>query len=67
MMRKGEIVNIYLDPITKQDYEGKAKLVKRLQTDNFPYREQWQVQFPDDDGMKVNRWLCEDPAITFKG
>jgi len=46
-MKKGDIVTIYRDPITKTDPEGDAKLVKHLSTlgDGCEF---WLVHFTDD-------------------
>ena len=45
-MKKGNIVDIYIEPITKVHFEGKAKLIKKIsKTDIF---EVWEVEFIDE-------------------
>ena len=44
-MRKGDIVNIYEDPITKKHFQGKAKLVSRDIKAVGDGLEYWSVQF----------------------
>ena len=49
-MRKGDVVKIYHDPLTKQDPEGQAKLLwrkdeVRRKADRF---ERWEVKFLSD-------------------
>lgn len=54
-MKKGDILEIFEDPITKIKSEGNAKLVKRLE--NFDQdMERWQVKFISD-GAKAERWI----------
>ncbi len=44
---KGNVITIYVDPITKQKPEGKAKLLKEV------YKGRWEVKFISDD------FVCE--------
>ena len=46
-MKRGDIVMIYDDPITKERPEGKARLMKRLNSSD-PNMQQWQVRFLSD-------------------
>jgi hypothetical protein len=46
-MKRGDVVTIYQDPITKQKPEGKAKLVKQISTAEGGL-ERWTVQFVSD-------------------
>lgn len=46
-MKSGDLVKIYQKPITKEDYEGEARLVKRIPF-NLPGFERWEVHFVND-------------------
>ena len=49
MAKKGDIVTIYQDPLTKAKPEGKAKLIKKLAgKDAEEGTEYWIVQFLSD-------------------
>lgn len=50
-MKKGDIVNIYNDPITHMSLEGPAKLVKLLREEMYGnlISQRWIVRFPDDE------------------
>ena len=50
-MKKGDIVTIYKDPITKQKPEGKARLVKFVS--RFEDEEHWMVSFLDEEGSET--------------
>lgn len=60
-MRPGDIVTIYLDPVTEQRPEGDAELVKQreLESGVFNYGphtstlEYWSVRFVDDQDKAV--------------
>ena len=49
-MKKGDIVKIYEDPITKEKPEGQAKLINRIsRSGNKVARfETWEVKFLSD-------------------
>jgi hypothetical protein len=50
-MKKGDIVKIYQRPLTQKDYEGKAKLIKRVEgidLYNGIVLERWEVEFESD-------------------
>lgn len=59
-MKKGDIVEIYQKWITKEEYEGKAKLIKKLDGKEVfqsgKIGELWEVRFPGD-GYTVTRWI----------
>jgi len=54
-MKKGDVVTIYDDPITKQKPEGQARLLKKLH-DN-PGQEYWQVKLIKYNAV-VERWIA---------
>ena len=62
-MKAGDIVDIYQKWITKEDYEGKAKLIKKLDAKEvFPsgkIGERWEVSFLGD-GYTVTRWILKE-------
>ena len=55
-MKKGDVVQIYEDPITKQKPEGQAELIKRLAygENKLPKIERWEVKFLHD-GYETER------------
>jgi len=59
-MKKGDIVEIYEHPLTETKDEGKAKLIKKIQTcsdgTNPNGMEIWRVCFLDD-GFYCNRTI----------
>ena len=44
-LRKGDVVMIYLDPITEKTPEGQARLLARLVKDDGAGLERWRVRF----------------------
>ena len=48
-MKKGDRVKIYQKPLTEEDFEGEAVLVKRMLTNKWDRTENWQVKFKNDD------------------
>ena len=57
IMKKGETVNIYEDPHTKERIEGKAKLLERIKVPRFKGdTETWKVKFLSD-GFICNRFI----------
>jgi hypothetical protein len=48
-LEKGNIVEVYQRPLTKDDFEGKAKLIRKTKQMNPPKGfEYWEVQFISD-------------------
>ena len=50
ILKQGDIINIYQKPVTEEDLEGKAKLIKLIHAtplDTFNRRsiEDWEVRF----------------------
>jgi len=54
-MKEGDKIKIYQKPLTEEDYEGEAVLVKYLLNKSVGgvFLEKWLVQFPD--GSLVER------------
>ena len=56
--RIGEVVTIYAKPLTHDQPEGEAKLIKYLQGDrgikNFKL---WDVEFIGEYGVVYQRWV----------
>ncbi len=52
-MRAGQAVTIYEDPLTEMAPEGKAKLVRLV--DSFGYLEGWMVEFAEEPGTTYFR------------
>lgn len=57
---KGDIVQIYLDPITRKDLEGEAELIKLL--GGTYYNEFWEIKFCND-GQSAYRWIHKNQNI----
>ncbi len=55
--RRGEIVTIFTDPVTHEDVEGRAKLLRFKVRDDLEGMERWVVQFLGDDLHCVERWI----------
>jgi len=56
--RKGETVNVYQDPLTCQDMEGRATLIKFLGNTDPELGERWLVHFVGDaPGDTYPRWI----------
>ena len=55
MLKKGYIIKVYHDPVTCQNLEGPAKLLKDLGTRGFK-QQYWEVQFLDDEFV-TDRWI----------
>ena len=47
-MKKGDIVNIYIDPITCTELDGKAELLDGP-TEVYEYLEEWRIRFIEDN------------------
>lgn len=47
-MKPGDVVNIFHDPITKKNLEGKAILVEQVRADDRDGLNMWMVHFPED-------------------
>lgn len=67
------IVDIYIDPLTEQKWEGRAVLVKKLYTiDTYNGRqyERWRVRFLEDVAQIERNWLVpaekgiQEPPLT---
>jgi len=55
-MRKGEVVDIFEDPVSCLRREGRAKLIKLIRKDED--REFWEVHFlTDPSGDTYQRWI----------
>ncbi len=48
----GETVEVYQKPRTKEESEGLAKIVKKLDTDDY-----YDVVFPDDPETSYSRFI----------
>lgn len=46
-MKKGQKVRIYQKPLTKEDYEGEATLIRKSHIDKILNYEVWEVIFSD--------------------
>jgi len=57
-MKAGDITMIYANPLTQENPEGKARLVKCLIADpgikNFKY---WDIEFIEEPGTIYQRWV----------
>lgn len=55
--KKGDVVMIYEDPLTKEKKEGEARLIKQIKFREQDCSEFWKVEFLDD-GLVTHRWLA---------
>ena len=62
VMKPGDRVTIYCDPITREYREGDAVLVKCLHVDEYEPLERWEVRFvgADDGDETYCRWIRTD-------
>jgi hypothetical protein len=70
-MKKGDIVEVYQHPISMQDLEGHAQLIRRLDKSDYGNGtgEHWLVQFGNwlsetdfelfESDPKVRRWIYQ--------
>ena len=59
-MKPGDVVKIYQDPITKQDFEGNAVLIEEYRPDVGDGRSMWAVFFEDDPGREYLRTIYQE-------
>jgi hypothetical protein len=61
-LEQGQIVEIYQDPITQADLEGKALLVEEHRPDEGDGLVMWVVEFEDEPGVEYIRtiYLVQD-------
>ena len=48
-LKTGDIVRVYQRPLTKEDFEGRAKLIEHVRDDD------WMVSFVDEPGDATYR------------
>ena len=48
-MTKVKMVKIYQKPLTLENYEGAALLIRRNLTNEINHTESWWVKFPNDE------------------
>ena len=57
-MKVGDKVIVYSKPLTHDQPEGEARLIKRLRADggikDFSY---WKVEFTEEPGTTYSRWI----------
>lgn len=59
----GDIVNVYVDPMTKQELEGKAKLAGYIgggRLEDGRFYGMWEVEFCLEPGQVYVRTVVED-------
>jgi len=67
MLKKGQIVTIYEDPLTQKKPEGKAKLLSCIGKPINQPLERWWIQFLDDDFNSPVYRLIKNDGSTDKG
>lgn len=56
--KKGDMVTIYAKPLTHEQPEGEARLIKYLGVDaGFRYFKYWEVEFINEPGVLFSRWV----------
>lgn len=63
-MKKGDIVNIYQDPITQTDLEGEARLIEEFSPDVGSGLSIWTVEFLDDPGYGYSLRAIYQNGVT---
>lgn len=61
-LRKGLVIQIYKDPITKQDYEGDAALLNFERCNGT--EQQWIVRFEHKDNLEVTSRILKPPFMV---
>lgn len=56
-MIKNDIVMVYGKPITREDPEGEAKLIREYRPDNGDGLSLWVVEFLDEPGREFLRTI----------
>ena len=57
-MNKGDAVTIYQKPLTDEDFEGDALLVRKYSdVNNHECLELWSVEFIEEPGEHYTRWI----------
>jgi hypothetical protein len=57
-MKRGDVVDVYQKPYTKEDFEGKATLKRFVRSDVENYFEYWMVEFMDEPLNQYQRKVC---------
>ena len=67
-MKRGDVVTIYEDPITRKKVEGKARLVRLLSALPDDNLERWEVHFTgDSQGHYVERMIFMGRQVLAHG
>ena len=56
--KPGKIMSIYQKPLTWEDYEGEAKLLREYRPDEGDGVSMWAVEFVDEPGEEYLRTIC---------
>ena len=59
MLKVGDVVKIYQDPVTKQDYEDLATLLAEYRTNENDGFSMWIVEFHDEPESIYTRTIYE--------
>jgi hypothetical protein len=63
-LEKGQLRKIYQKPVTMEDYEGTALLVKKEERSDEDGLELWLVRF-DPEEPTYPRWVSEKSEVDF--
>lgn len=63
MLKPLMTVDVYYDPITAEDYEGSAKLIREIRPDMGDGLSMWEVEFTNDPHYRHVRTINLDNAI----
>ena len=66
-LEAGMMVNVYQDPVSCLDLEGRAKLVRPHEEISVTYAPRWWVQFPGEDEQLVERAINPATALAVLG
>lgn len=56
-MQEGDKVQVYQNPVTRQNPEGEAKLVRLYRPDEGDGLSMWWVEFDDEPGQEYMRTI----------
>ena len=59
MLKVGDVVKIYQDPVTKQDYEGLATLLAEYRINEGDDFSMWIVEFHNEPNQMYTRTIYE--------
>jgi hypothetical protein len=63
-MQRGDEVTIYIDPVTQNSVEGRAKLRREIRPDEGDGLAMWEVKFLDDGYIALRTIKVSEGEVT---